>query len=114
MRSPIRITRGVVFVSTLALISGPALTLLGVARPSALGADRFLEWLLVSGPRILVVVIVTYVVVRAILLATGRFESRLGEDTDASDIERAKRARTVAPASSALRSDSARRPWSGT
>jgi small conductance mechanosensitive channel len=96
VKTPIRITRGIVLVLVLALVSGPALTLLGVPRPSALGADRFLEWLLVSGPRILVVVLITYVVVRAILLATGRLESRLSEDTDASDIERAKRARTVA------------------
>ncbi len=95
VRTPIRVTRGVVFVAGLALAVRPVLGLAGVALPSGMSDPRPLQWLFESGPRILIVGLVTYVLVKAIALATARWEERLGTDDGAGGFEQAKRARTV-------------------
>jgi small conductance mechanosensitive channel len=96
VRGPIRATRAVVFAACVVLAVRPVLALAGVDWPNGMDDGRYLRWLLESGPRILIIGLLTYVVIRAVVLATTRLEIRLGRDAAVDEIERAKRARTVA------------------
>lgn len=96
VRTPIRATRAVVFVAGLVFAVRPVLAAAGVALPAGMRDPRPLQWLFESGPRILVVGLLTYVLIRGIALGTGRWEERLGRDDSSTDrLEQAKRARTV-------------------
>ncbi len=95
VHTPIRVTRAVVFVAVLVFAARPVLTVAGVALPGGMTDPMPLRWLFESGPRILIVGIITYVIVRVIALATARWEERLGRDLGAGSLEQAKRARTV-------------------
>ena len=66
-----------------------------VSLPNGLNDGRTVAWLFESGPRVLVVALLTYVLLRAIALGTRRWEERLGRDGGVDEVERAKRARTV-------------------
>ncbi|HUU34651.1 MAG TPA: mechanosensitive ion channel family protein [Vicinamibacterales bacterium] len=96
VRKPIRATRAVVFVAVLVLTVRPVLTAAGMALPLGLGGPRASQWLFESGPRVLIVGVIAYVLVQAISLLTTRWEKRLGLDVQADGLEQAKRARTVA------------------
>lgn len=95
VRAPIWRTRAAVFVAALVFAARPVLSMAGVALPREVDDGRAMQWLFQSGPRILIVALITYVLVRAIALATTRWEERLGKDGEADEVERAKRARTV-------------------
>jgi small conductance mechanosensitive channel len=71
------------------------LSISGVSLSSGLDDGRIVAWLFESGPRILVVALLTYVLLRAIALGTSRWEERLSRDGGVDVVERAKRARTV-------------------
>lgn len=96
VRRPIRTTRAVAFVAALVLAVRPLLAAAGVALPSGLGGPRVSQWLFESGPRVLVVGLIAYVLVQAISLLTSRWQAQLGLDVQADGLEQAKRARTVA------------------
>ena len=95
VKAPIRTTRVVVFVAGLVLAAPTVLSISGVSLSGGLDDGRTVAWLFESGPRILVVALLTYVLLRAIALGTSRWEERLGRDGGVDVIERAKRARTV-------------------
>ncbi|MGE3844624.1 MAG: mechanosensitive ion channel family protein [Vicinamibacterales bacterium] len=95
VRSPIRVTRAVVFVAALALAIPAALQAAGVALPGYLDDGLGLRRVVQSGPRVLVVALVAYLLMRGIALGTARWEQLLGQDTHVGEVERAKRARTV-------------------
>jgi small conductance mechanosensitive channel len=95
VRAPIRTTRVVVFVAGLVLAAPLVLSISGVSLSSGLDDGRIVAWLFESGPRILVVALLTYVLLRAIALGTSRWEERLSRDGGVDVVERAKRARTV-------------------
>ena len=95
VRSPIRVTRAVVFVAALVLAIPAALQAAGVALPGYLDDGLGLQRVVQSGPRVLVVALVAYLLMRGIALGTARWEQLLGQDTHVGEVERAKRARTV-------------------
>lgn len=95
VRSPIRVTRAVVFIAALALAIPAALQAAGVALPGYLDDGLGLRRVVQSGPRVLVVALVAYLLMRGIALGTARWEQLLGQDTHVGEVERAKRARTV-------------------
>lgn len=95
VRSPIRVTRAVVFVAALVLAIPAALQAAGVALPGYLDDGLGLKRVVQSGPRVLVVALVAYLLMRGIALGTARWEQLLGQDTHVGEVERAKRARTV-------------------
>lgn len=96
VKKPIRATRAVVFVAGLVFAVRPVLAAAGVALPAGMRDPRPLQWLFESGPRILVVGLLTYVLIRAVAMGTARWEERLARDDSSADsLEQAKRARTV-------------------
>jgi moderate conductance mechanosensitive channel len=95
VRTPIRATRAVVFCAGLILAVRPVLSVSGAALPDNVVNAPWVQWLLSSGPKILIVALVAYVLVRAAILATARWETRLGLSDTLDDVERVKRARTI-------------------
>ena len=88
-RRPIRITRTVVFVSVLALVTRPILQLLGVELGYGLSLERATAWLVEEGLRILLIVALAYFAIRIAALGIDHFEtavrSRGGDSPDRLD-----------------------------
>jgi small conductance mechanosensitive channel len=95
IRTPLRL----VFIATFVLLSGlllfPALSLTGLRPRVGTTAYDASAWLVGPGLRILVIVCVAYVIVRAIHLAVRRFERELRRGARLNSIEYTKRARTL-------------------
>jgi moderate conductance mechanosensitive channel len=98
VQRPTRIVRAIMFGLLVAVLFRPALNLAGL-RP-AIGVDgRTLSaWLFDSGLRIVLLVVVMYLLVRAVGVLTGRFEHTLRHEAISAidTLERIKRARTLA------------------
>lgn len=94
VRTPIRATRAVVFGTVLLLAVRPVMLVAGLP-PDAVTSAPSLRWLLSSGPRILIVTLVAYLLVRVTMLATARWETRLTLSGALDRGERLKQARTI-------------------
>lgn len=95
VRAPIRVTRAIVFVAALVLVIPLALQIAGVALAGYLDDGLGVQRVVRSGPRMLVLALVAYILMRGIALGTARWEQLLGQDNHLGEVERAKRARTV-------------------
>jgi len=73
----------------------PALELLGRPLRDGLTLATLVHWLLNNGLRVLLIIGLAFVVIRASSLAVDRFERYLSEGSGASAAEQAKRARTL-------------------
>ena len=97
VRRPVRIVRTVVFMLVMAVLVRPFLNLAGLSPTVGVESRALTAWLFGSGLRIVLLMIVTYLVVKAIGAATGRFEQALAHQTPTGidAIEHLKRARTL-------------------
>ncbi len=97
VRRPVRIVRAVVFMLVMAVLVRPFLNLAGLSPTVGVESRALTAWLFDSGLRIVLLIIVTYLVVKAIAAATGRFEAALSHQTPTGidAIEHFKRARTL-------------------
>jgi small conductance mechanosensitive channel len=95
---PAQIVRAIVFLLMAAVLFRPALNVAGLSPSVGVDSRALSSWIFDSGLRIGVIMVFTYVLVRAIAAMTGRFERRLrleaGDGIDA--LEHVKRARTLA------------------
>jgi moderate conductance mechanosensitive channel len=94
-RAPVRITRGVVFLAMLLALTLPALDAAGVGLPVHATRAALLDWLVASGLRILVIVLITYLLVRAIGGSAARLEAQVISGGGPDRAEHVKRARTL-------------------
>src|SRR3954464_7193459 len=94
-RRPLVVVRLLVFVLTGLVLVLPLLDLIGL--PLELGTNRHAtrQWLLESGVRVVLIVIVAWLVLRGVLVMTARIERELSRGEGLDVIERTKRAQTV-------------------
>lgn len=96
-RRPTRIVGAVVFVLVSAVLVRPALSLVGLRPTIGVEGRVLMTWIFGSGLRIVLLMAITYLLVKAIGALTGRFEEMLRHQTEAAidATERLKRARTL-------------------
>lgn len=93
---PARLVRIVVFVIVAGALAAPALGLLGVDTGAVgLAPQRLLDWLMVTGLRILLILLLGYLIIRIVGLVVLRLEEEISQATTLDMLERAKRARTI-------------------
>ncbi|MPY90354.1 MAG: mechanosensitive ion channel [Luteitalea sp.] len=93
---PARLVRIVVFVIVGAALAAPAIGLVGVETGNVgLAPEGLLNWLVVSGLRILLIGLLAYVIIRIVGLVVARLEEGMRDATTLDMLERAKRARTI-------------------
>src|SRR5918995_2281597 len=94
-RRPLVVARLLVFVATWFVLAIPLLDAIGV--PLAFGPNRHAtrEWLLASGLRVAIIVIVAWLVLRVVLVMTTRIERELSQGEGLDVLERTKRAQTL-------------------
>jgi small conductance mechanosensitive channel len=96
VRRPMRITRAAVFVAALCALIPPAFELAGAPMAIGLALPALTGWLLGSGLRVVIIVLLAYLLVRVVASASVRLEDEISHDTSAFDAaERVKRARTL-------------------
>ena len=88
-RRPIRITRTLVFISVLAVVTRPILQMLGVDLGYGLSLERATTWLVEEGLRILLIGALAYFAIRIAAIGIDHFEtvvrSRSGDSRDRRD-----------------------------
>jgi moderate conductance mechanosensitive channel len=94
-RRPLAVARLLVFVLTWFVLAIPLLDAIGV--PLAFGPNRRAtrEWLLASGVRVAIILIVAWLVLRVGLVMTARIERELSRGEGLDVLERTKRAQTL-------------------
>ena len=91
----LRVARFVIFLLCVTVLVIPAFELIGLRSRQGLHLEALTAWVLTSGPRILLIIIVAYVVTRATALLVRRFEQHVAHGDSLDVIERGKRARTL-------------------
>jgi len=94
-KGPVRVTRLVVFLAVLLALALPALDITGAGLPVHATRAALLDWVVASGLRILVIVLLAYLLVRAINAASARLEAQVMSGGGADRVEHVKRARTL-------------------
>ena len=74
-RRPIRITRTIVFVAALAIVTRPILQMLGVELGYGLSLERATTWLVEEGLRILLIYALAYFAIRIAAIGIDHFET---------------------------------------
>ena len=95
VRGPLRLVGAASFVLVLALLIVPVFELAGLRPRMGVRLRTLTGWAFSSGLRVLLIVALAYVLIRACTLFVGRFEHQLNLGTDLDALERAKRARTL-------------------
>jgi moderate conductance mechanosensitive channel len=95
VRGPLRLVGAASFVLVLALLIVPVFELAGLRPRMGVRLRTLTVWAFSSGLRVLLIVALAYVLIRACTLFVGRFEHQLNLGTDLDALERAKRARTL-------------------
>jgi small-conductance mechanosensitive channel len=95
LRVSLRVIRIVVFLLCITVLVIPAFELTGLRSRQGLRLDVLTAWALASGPRILLIIILAYVITRATGLLVRRFEQHVARGDGLDVIERSKRARTL-------------------
>jgi moderate conductance mechanosensitive channel len=95
VRTPLRLVSIITFVLVGTVLLFPALELTGVRPRVGRTIHETSEWLLGSGLRILLIVLIAYGLCRAISLLVTRFEKELRAGARLNSREHAKRARTL-------------------
>jgi small-conductance mechanosensitive channel len=94
-RPAVRIVRGATFLGVIAVLTFPALDLVGVDVVVGLTSTTLSSWLLGSGLRVALIAILTYLLVRIVSAVTTQLERTLTRDTSPDMVEHIKRARTI-------------------
>jgi len=92
---PVRLIRAVIFLLCMTVLVIPAFELTGLRARHGLRLDVLTGWALTSGPRILLIIILAYVLTRMTGLLVRRFEQHVIRGDALDVIERGKRARTL-------------------
>ncbi|MGH9160834.1 MAG: mechanosensitive ion channel family protein, partial [Vicinamibacteraceae bacterium] len=96
LQRPARLVRIIVFVIVGGVLVFPMLGLFGVETGAVgLAPQRLLDWLMVTGLRILLILLLGYLIIRIVVLLVLRFEEEISKATTLDMVERAKRARTI-------------------
>jgi small-conductance mechanosensitive channel len=95
VRTPVRIIRAVVFLLIFFTFLAPALELAGAQIRYGLHVQAVAGWLLRSGLRVLLIVLLAYWATRVTAMFVERLEAELSTGEGPAALERAKRARTV-------------------
>ena len=94
-RRSLLLLRMLVFVMTWAVLSVPLLDAIGVPLEVGLERGAVRSWLLASGVRVAIIIVVATLVLRVSALVTDRLQRELAEDGGLDVIERTKRAQTL-------------------
>jgi small conductance mechanosensitive channel len=95
LAAPLRLVRAVVFLLVTVVLLFPALKLVGVQTTIGLNPEALGRWILESGLRVTLIVLVSWLVMRIVRMVVLRFEQQVGEADTPDARERAKRARTL-------------------
>ena len=95
VRGPLRFIAIAVFVVTATLLVPPALELTGMQPRTGISLAALIRWGFDHGLIILSVIVLAYVLIRAMGLVVRRFEYHVSQGTSLDALERAKRARTL-------------------
>jgi moderate conductance mechanosensitive channel len=95
VRTPIRVVRIVVFLLVAITLAVPALQLSGARLSAGLSANGLSQWLLRSGLRIALIVLLAYAVVQVSRGVVRRLEAEIARRDGPDALEMAKRARTL-------------------
>jgi len=95
VRGPLRLIEAAVFVLLLGVLMFPAMEIAGLRPRAGVDLRRLADWAFGPGLRVLLIIALAYVFVRATSLVVGRFEHELNALTGLDALERAKRARTL-------------------
>ncbi len=95
VRTPVRIIRAIVFLLLVLTFVGPALELAGAEIRYGLHAQAVAAWLLRSGVRVLLIILLAYAATRVMSVFVSRLEADLAVGEGPAVLERAKRARTM-------------------
>jgi len=95
VRTPIRVVWTVVFLLVLATLVFPALELAGAEVQVGLRLETLTLWLLRSGLRVALILLLAYALTRVVWTVVRRVEEQMSQQEGPSGVERAKRARTL-------------------
>jgi small conductance mechanosensitive channel len=95
VRGPLRLVSAAAFVLVAAVLLFPAFELAGLQPRTGIHLQTLTAWALGPGLKIVLVLLISYALVRTTSLLVSRFEHELGTGTSLDALERAKRARTL-------------------
>jgi small conductance mechanosensitive channel len=95
VRTPIRIVWIVVFLLLTATLIFPALELAGAELRFGLGLETLTAWLLRSGLRVTLILMLAYSINRVVWSLVHRIELRIGQEEGPEGLERMKRSQTL-------------------
>lgn len=91
----LRVLRLTVFLAAVAVLFSPALKVAGLDLHVGYEPETVVSWVLASGVRVVLIVLLAALVVRATSAAVTRLESDIGRAQTAEALERARRVRTL-------------------
>lgn len=94
-RAGLRVVRLIITLLIGAVLIFPAMSLVGIRSRVGLTPERLVEWVVGSGLRIGLIVLLSWLVTHVIAMLVARMEGEIGTGTTVDVIERAKRARTL-------------------
>lgn len=95
VRGPLRLIAAAAFVFVVAILLFPAFELVGLRPRTGVHLETIAAWTFTSGPRVVLIAVLAYALVRTTALLVRRFEHEMTAGTDLDALERAKRARTL-------------------
>lgn len=95
VRTPLRLVELATFVLVFSVLSVPALEAVGLHPRTGVHLHTLSGWAFDSGLRILLIVAVSFALIKLVDVAVSRFENDISFGTGLDAIERAKRARTL-------------------
>jgi small-conductance mechanosensitive channel len=95
VRGPLRLIGVMAFGLIAAVLVFPAFQLVGLRPRTGLPLRRLAEWTFASGLRIVLIILLSYAVIRMVTLLVARFQHEVTQGTGLDALERAKRARTL-------------------
>jgi small conductance mechanosensitive channel len=95
VRGPLRLVSIGTFALLVAVVLFPAFEVVGLQPRAGLPLHTIATWTFESGLKVLLIVVLSYALVRTVGLVVSRFEHELNRGTGLDALERAKRARTL-------------------
>jgi moderate conductance mechanosensitive channel len=95
VRGPLRLVSAGTFALLVAVVLFPAFEVVGLQPRTGLHLQTIATWTFESGLKVLLIIVLSYALVRTVHLVVSRFEHELNRGTGLDALERAKRARTL-------------------
>ena len=95
VRGPLRLVSAGTFALLVAVVLFPAFEVVGLQPRTGLHLQTIATWTFESGLKVLLIIVLSYALVRTVNLVVSRFEHELNRGTGLDALERAKRARTL-------------------